>query len=77
MAPSVHQRLEPPVRLSLMNQQVCTSLKIFIHVLHFDLLKCKIISSQALNEVNDWEEEYSDEDSCSPACSDHHVIQRY
>lgn len=78
MAPSVHQRLECPSRLSLMNQQVCTCLKIFIHVLHFDLLKWKIIFSQALNEVDDWEEEEcSDEDSYSPACSDHHVIQRY
>lgn len=73
MAPSVHQRLERPI----MNQQVCTCLKIFIHVLHFDLLKWKIIFSQALNEVDDWEEEYSDEDACSPSCSDHHVIQRY
>lgn len=73
MAPSVHQRLECP----MMNQQVCTCLKIFIHVLHFDLLKWKIIFSQALNEVDDWEEEYSDEDACSPSCSDHHVIQRY
>lgn len=72
MAPSVHQRLERP-----MNQQVCTCLKISLHVLHFDLLKWESIFSQALNEVDDWEEESSDEDSCSPACLDHHVIQRY
>lgn len=78
MAPSVHQRLEHPTRLSLMNQQACTRLNIFRHVLHFHLLKWKIFFfSQALNDVDLEEDQYSDEVSCSPAYSDHHVIQRY
>lgn len=73
----VHQRLEPPTRLSLMDQKVCKCLKTFMHVLHFNMLNCKFIFPQVLNEADMWEDEYSDEDSCPTACSDYHVIQRY
>lgn len=76
-SPPVHQRVEPPTRLSLIDQQVCTRLKIFIHTLHFDVLKQTIIFPQVLNEVDVREEECSDEDSNSSACSDYRAIQRY
>lgn len=76
-SPPVHLRVEPPTRLSLIDQQVCTRLKIFIHTFHFDMLKRKILFPQALNEVDVWEEECSDEDPNSSACSDYRAIQRY
>ncbi|XP_011606174.2 spindle and centriole-associated protein 1 [Takifugu rubripes] len=38
--------------------------------------RLSLIGQQALNEVDVWEEECSDEDPCSTACSDCHVIQR-
>lgn len=76
-SPPVHQMVETPTRLSLIDQQVCTRLKIFIHTLHFDMLKRAIIFPQVLNEVDVWEEDCSDEDPNSSACSDYRAIQRY
>lgn len=76
LPPPEHQRVEPPTRLCLMDQQVCKCLDIFIRMSHFDILSA-IFFLQALNEVDVWEEECSDEDPCSTASSDCHVIQRY
>lgn len=78
LPPPERQRVEPPTRLSLMDQQVCKCLNILIHtVCHTLIFLSAHFFLQALNEVDVWEEECSDEDPCSTASSDCHVIKRY